>query len=264
MKTVITKKEGGLLKVTLNRPEVHNAFNIEMIQELTEVFRKSSEDPSLQTVLLSGAGKSFCAGGDLNWMKSMAKFTHDENLKDADQLFEMFWAARSCPITIIGNLTGNVMGGGLGLAAICDIVAAHKDTKFCFSEAKLGLVPSVISGFVLEKAIPHVARELMLTAEVFDVETCFKLGLLHFTGETEEVDDFVQSKIDFLANNGPEALRATKKLTQFVSDNDWKEIRKECTKVIADRRVSAEGQEGLSAFLERRKPKWRGVGSSQK
>ncbi len=257
MKTVITKKEGSLLRVTLNRPEVHNAFNVEMIQELTQVFRQTAEDSSVQTLLLSGEGKSFCAGGDLNWMKSMAKFTHAENLADADQLFEMFWAARSCPVTIIGRLNGSVMGGGLGLTAVCDITAAHKDTKFCFSEAKLGLVPSVISGFVLEKATPHVARELMLTAEIFDVEKCFKLGLLHFAGETEEVDDFIQSKIDFLANNGPEALRATKKLTQFVSDHGWKEIRGECTRVIADRRVSAEGQEGLTAFLERRKPKWR-------
>lgn len=257
MKTVLTKKEGSLLTVTLNRPEVHNAFNVEMIQELTQVFRQAGEDPALHTLLLCGEGKSFCAGGDLNWMKSMARYSHAENLADADQLFEMFWMARSCPVTIVGRLSGSVMGGGLGLTAICDITAAHKDTKFSFSEAKLGLVPSVISGFVFEKATPHIARELMLTAEIFDVEKCFKLGLLHFAGEVEEVDDFIQSKIDFLANNGPEALRATKKLAQFVSDHGWKEIRGECTRVIADRRVSAEGQEGLTAFLERRKPKWR-------
>ena len=243
--------------VSLNRPEVHNAFNAEMIEELTQTFLGVSQDKSIRAVVLRGEGKSFCAGGDLNWMKSMAAFSYEENIKDSQALFSMFEAAAHCPVPVIGRVHGSVFGGGLGLVAICDIVAAARDTKFCFSEAKIGLAPAVISPFVLKKIQHSRGRQMMLTAQVFDEMQALEMGLIHFSGPEEEVDDFIQSQVDFISANGPEAVCAAKHLLDFVPSHSWSDVRSETTKTIAERRVSAEGQEGMKAFFEKRKPNWK-------
>jgi methylglutaconyl-CoA hydratase len=256
METVLVQKEKHCLQVTLNRPEVHNAFEPGMIRRLTEIFKNASADTSLRCITLRGKGKSFSAGADLEWMKSMVGYSLDQNLKDSEDLYAMFAALRDCTVPLVGRIHGNVMGGGLGLVAVCDIVAADKECRFAFSEAKLGLVPSVISSFVLRKASRSFARELMLTGEVFGCETAEKLGLIHFYGEPEETDDFVQSKVDFICANGPEAVRATKHILNYVESHGDDDARRETVKTIAERRVSAEGQEGLRAFLEKRKPSW--------
>jgi len=256
MDSIEVVREDTNLRVILNRPDVHNAFEPKMIERLTQIFEDASSDKDLRCIILSGKGKSFCAGADLEWMKSMAKFTFEQNTRDSENLFKMFASIRDCPVPIIARAHGNIMGGGLGLLAVCDIVAAEKESRFSFSEAKLGLVPSVISSFVMKKASHSLCRQFMLTAEVFDCSVADKMSLIHFSGDNEEVDDFIQSKIDFLCTNGPEALRAVKKILNFIETHRDKEIEKETVRVIAERRVSAEGQEGIRAFLEKRKPSW--------
>jgi methylglutaconyl-CoA hydratase len=252
----LLKEENNILLVSLNRPEVHNAFNPEMIQELTRIFSDTNHIIKYRAVLLSGEGESFCAGADLNWMKSMAKFNFEENREDAQKLFVMFDVMKNCPIPVIGKIHGNVFGGGLGLVAVCDITAAEAKTKFCFSEAKLGLVPSVISPFVRRKMAPHIVRELFLTAELFSAEKACEAGLLHFAGSLKDCDKFVQSKIEAISKCGKGAISSTKKLLNDLENLESKDLKKETASVIAKRRVSEEGQEGLKAFLEKRKPSW--------
>lgn len=257
MKTLLVTKENSVLTVQLNRAEVHNAFDPVMIQELTTVFREDATAKDVRVVVLKGAGKSFCAGADLGWMKSMARYTEAQNREDSEKLFDMFFAIASVPVPVIGKVQGSVFGGGVGLTAVCDIVGAVKDSKFCFSETKLGLVPAVISTFVLRKTIGGQSRPYMITAQVFDEERAQAMGLVHFCGAPEEVDDFVQSQIDFCLSSGPEAVSATKGLLNSIESIDWKYIKSLVCQVIAERRVSPEGQEGLSAFFEKRKPNWK-------
>lgn len=246
-----------VVAITLNRPEVRNAFHPTMIAELTSAFLELSGRSDVAAVYLKGEGKSFCSGADLGYMQSMASFTLEENEKDSQDLFEMFGSIRSCPHPVVAKLHGHVMGGALGLAAVCDVSAAVEGTQFCFSEVKLGLVPAVISPFVLEKMHSAHARRLMLTAEVFDVALARESGLVDFAGSADEVDQFLEKSLSALKNNGPEAVRATKRLIREVMARaDWKERKAMTTKLIAERRVSQEGQEGLKGFLEKRRPSW--------
>lgn len=256
MSTIIVKEENGILNITLNRPEIHNAFNPEMISELTNVFSDQNFSMKSRAVVLRGAGESFCAGADLNWMKSMMKYNFEENLADAQRLYTMFDVMKNCPVPIVGKIHGNVFGGGLGLVAICDIVAADDKTKFCFSEAKLGLVPSVISPFIKRKMAPHIIRELFLTADLFDSEKALASGLIHFAGSNSKCDKYVDDKLLAMSKCGKGALITTKKLLNDLEDLNFQETKNETTSVISRRRVSEEGQEGLKAFLEKRKPNW--------
>lgn len=247
-----------LANVTLNCPEARNAFNQVMIRELSEAFGELNKLENLIGVVLRGEGKSFCSGADLGYMKSMAEFTFDENVKDAEALHAMFWCLRSLAVPLIGQLQGHVMGGGIGLAAVCDVNAVVNDTQFCFSEVKLGLAPAVISPFVLERMSPSMARRYMLTGEIFGPQEALQSGLAHFSGSESEVKGFVDNLIQTLGKNGPEAVRETKRLLRTLNETaDWTSRRAMTTKVIAERRVSQEGQEGLNSFFEKRSPKWR-------
>lgn len=256
MSTIIVKEIDGILDITLNRPEIHNAFNPEMISELTMLFSDQNFSVKSRAVVLRGAGESFCAGADLNWMKSMMKFNFEENLADAQRLYTMFDVMKNCPIPVIGKIHGNVFGGGLGLVAVCDIVAAEEKTKYCFSEAKLGLVPSVISPFVRRKVAPHIVRELFLTADLFDSEKAMASGLVHFKGSSSKCDKFIEEKIQSIKKCGKGALISTKKLLNDLESMNDQQTKTETTTVISRRRVSDEGQEGLKSFLEKRKPNW--------
>jgi methylglutaconyl-CoA hydratase len=243
--------------VTLNRPDVRNAFNPTMIREITGAFTLLNARKDLVAVVIRGAGKSFCSGADLNYMKSQADYSHEENLADASQLFEMFWSLRSCPHPLVGRFHGHVMGGGLGLAATCDVSAAVDSTQFCFSEVKLGLVPAVISPFVMERLSAVAARRYMLTGELFSAQDAFVGGLVNKVGGEQEVDQFISELLVNLGKNGPDGMRATKGLMRALSEIDQWQLRREITtKVIAERRASAEGQEGLRSFLEKRAPSW--------
>lgn len=260
MATLHISEEKNILFIKLNRPEVHNAFNTDMIKELTDAFQSVSEKKDLRALILSGEGKSFSSGADLTWMKSMVDYNFEENLKDSEVLYDMFAAGFNCPVPVIGKLHGHVMGGALGLAGICDLAAAETNTKFCFSEVLLGLVPAVISPFVLHKMNRACANEYMLTAQIFGAVPAKECGLVQFVGTDEEVDGYVNGLIHQLRLSGPEALRETKNLLRKVGQNQQvvgKEIKAETTRVIAERRVSEEGQEGLKGFLEKRNPSWR-------
>ena len=254
------QSSSGVATVSLNRPDVRNAFHPTMIRELTEAFREIAARVDIAVICLRGEGKSFCSGADLGYMQSMAAFTLEENQKDSDQLFEMFWALRSCPQPVVGLVHGHVMGGALGLLAVCDIAASVEGTQFCFSEVRLGLAPAVISPFVLERVPAGFARRYLLTAEVFGPQEALASGLLQYNGTTEEAEAFVAKTVLALRQNGVEAVRSTKTLLRaFDEVQDWEQRRKLTTRVIAERRVSEEGQEGLRGFLEKRQPNWRTV-----
>lgn len=251
--TVEFKENKTQLTVTLSRPEVRNAFNDEMISELTEVFKKSAQSKTARVMILQGQGESFCAGADLHWMKSMVGFSREENITDSKKLYEMFSALESIPFPVVGRIHGHAMGGALGLVALCDIVAAEKSTQFCFSEVRLGLAPSVISSFVIKKMPRHHLQRFFLTGEVFTADQALGLGMNQFSGSLSEVDQFIESLTKRLCQNGPQAVRETKKLIQQIeSDPDPQYT----IDLIADLRVSDEGQEGLKAFFDKRKPKW--------
>ncbi|MCB0349802.1 MAG: enoyl-CoA hydratase/isomerase family protein [Bdellovibrionales bacterium] len=256
MSDIIVKKEKFYYTVKLNRPEKHNAFTPETISELTEFFKMADKDKFAGAIVLSGEGKSFCAGGDLEWMKSAVDHTLKENMADSKKLFEMYEAAANCTLPVIGYLHGSVFGGGVGLAAICDIAVAEFDTRFCFSEVKLGLVPAVISSFVLKKMNMNKAKELMLTGEVFEAPEAMAAGLIEFSGRELEAKAYVESVLNNIGKNGREATREVKRLISQLRFSDEKSTKEESIKVISERRVSAEGQEGIKSFLEKRKPAW--------
>lgn len=244
--------------VSLNRPDLRNAFDAEMIREITECFRSLSTRDDLSVVILRGEGKSFSAGADLAYMKSQASFSLEENQRDAEGLYEMFQAVRLCAVPVIARVHGHAMGGALGLTACADVAAAVLGTQFCFSEVKLGLAPAVISSFVLEKMRHSFARRYMLSGEIFDANAAREGDLVQFSGDEAAVDQFVSQLTSSFLQSGPEALRATKELLNKISsESDWNEKRTATTRVIAERRVSPEGQDGLKAFFEKRNPSWR-------
>jgi methylglutaconyl-CoA hydratase len=259
MNNIRLERKNMVATVWLNRPDVRNAFNPDVIAELTVLFNRDlNQDTKLRAVILRGEGKSFCAGADLGWMQSMVNYTLAENIHDSENLFRMFSVMRECPVPVIGQVHGHAMGGALGLVAVCDIVAAEMSTQFCFSEAKLGLAPAVISPFVLEKMHSAPAHRYMLTAEMFSAESAKEAGLVHFVGSSLETDTFVQKQIELIHENGPEAVRATKALLRFSAKPiDWAQVMAETTRVISERRVSAEGQEGLKSFFGKKSPNWR-------
>ena len=251
----LTVEKKHILYVTLNRPELHNAFNPEMIESLTGVF--TYVDPSIQAVILQGNGPSFSAGADLNWMKSMVNYELEENLDDSKKLFEMFEAGFHCPCPLIGKFHGNVIGGGLGLASICDIGVAASTTRFCFSEVRLGLAPALISPFVLSKVKISMVSEWMLTGQSFNSVEAKEAGLIQYSDEGNNLDSIIKNILNRLFQSGPEAVRATKELIRSYSLSSWDQMRDRVVRCISERRVSAEGQEGLRAFLEKRKAHWK-------
>lgn len=255
MKHVKIDVQNNIQWVRLNRPEKRNAFHPEMIAELTQIFKKAAKS-DLRAIVLTGEGESFCSGGDLEWMKAMADYTLKENQRDSENLYDMYETARICPIPVIGQIHGHAFGGGLGLVAVCDIVAAESKTQFCFSEVKWGLVPAVISAFVMEKMAPAKTREWMMTAKIFSAAEAFAGGLIHFQGDMIQVKQYVDGTIAHLRKGGPEALRETKKLLRFLEENPREKYRKETTRVIAKKRVGPEGQTGLKSFLEKKPTSW--------
>lgn len=239
--------------VELNKPELKNAFNPEMISEITETFKQLSQDKSVRAVVLKGSGTAFCAGADLNWMKSMVDFSFEQNIKDSEKLWEMFEAISFCEAPVIGLVHGAAFGGALGLIASCDYVIADEATKYCFSEVKLGLSPAVISSFILRKCADAQVRPFMLNAEVFDSVTAQRIGLVHRINNIH--DGLIEARK--FSTLGFEAIRETKKLLNNIekskSEKSWTHQKKLTTTVISERRMSKEGQERLKTFLNKSK-----------
>jgi methylglutaconyl-CoA hydratase len=234
-------------------------MNDEMMAEITAAFEELGLDENVRVVILAAAGKSFCAGADVNWMKRMVGYTFQENVADAKVLARMLRTIRDCPKPVIARIHGAAIGGGVGLAAACDIVAAMSSVIFCLSEVKLGIIPAVISPFVLEKVGPGHARRYALTAERFDAKEAHRVGLVSHVAENEtELDAWIGATCDALRANGPAALAACKRVLTDVAGVHWDAVQILTAERISQLRVSPEGQEGLKAFLEKRKPNWAG------
>jgi len=248
----------GLARVTLNRPEKHNAFNAEVIGELTDVFTQLETRRDIRLMVLGGKGRSFSAGADLDWMKEAATYTQEQNERDAVKLAQMLRKLHGLPQATLALVQGAAMGGGAGLVAACDVAIAMSSAKFRFSEVRLGLTPATISPFVIQAIGPRWAKALFVTAESFDAAYAEKMGLVHYTAETEEdMSALEEHVIGLVMAAAPEAICGSKKLVDdFAGQVIDDAIGVETAKRIAARRASAEGREGLSAFLEKRKPGW--------
>ena len=250
--------QNGRADITLNRPDMHNAFDEVMIADLTTLLKALEINDAVRVVVLSGAGKSFSAGGDLNWMKRFANYSFEQNIEDAQALAELMRTLHELKKPTIACVHGNAYGGGVGLVACCDIAVATKAAAFCLSEVKLGLIPAVISPYVIAAMGARAARRYFLTAERFDAAEAFRLGLVHELVETEEqLDKAVERLVASLRQNGPQAIQASKELIRAVGQRPIsQEVRQDTAKRIAERRASHEGAEGVAAFLEKRKPSW--------
>ncbi|MCO6438034.1 MAG: enoyl-CoA hydratase/isomerase family protein [Phycisphaerae bacterium] len=245
--------------ITLSRPDLHNAFNEVVIDEVTEAFHKAGEDDTVRVVVLAAEGKSFCAGADVNWMKRMVDYSVDENLADAAGMANMLRTIRDCPKPVIARVHGAAIGGGVGLVTACDMAVALESAVFALTEVKLGIVPAVISPFVIEKIGPGHARRYALTSERFSAAEAKRIGLIsEVVGTEQELDQWISDVTKALAANGPKALAACKKILTEVAGVSWDQVQSRTVQRIADIRVSSEGQEGLKAFLEKRKPNWAG------
>jgi len=253
-----TRREGRIEYLTLNRPEVRNAFNEQVIRELTEWAdrtRSAALRHDLRVVVLAGAGASFCAGADVAWMAKTVTYTDAENIRDASAMSSMFAAIDQLPLPLVGRVHGAALGGGAGLVAVCDIAIAADDALFGFTEVKLGILPAVISPFVLAKIGRSAARELFLTGARFAAARARDIGLVHAVVPASHLDAAVTRYVNELLTAGPDAIAAAKALIPRVSMQPA-EAAAYTSHLIAERRVSAEGQEGLKAFLEKRKASW--------
>jgi methylglutaconyl-CoA hydratase len=248
---------GAVARVTLNRPDLHNAFNEVMIQELQSTFAAFNRQSEVRVVVLQAESKSFCAGADLNWMKKMVDYTFEQNVEDAHALAAMLRTIHDCPKPVIARVHGAAFGGGVGLVAACDMAVAVENATFSLSEVKLGLLPAVISPFVLKKIGSGNAHRYFLTAERFSAAEALRIGLLHeIVRDANALDAAVDRLIEALLNNGPEAVAHCKVLIEQVCHMEWNRAVDITTKMIAERRSSREGQEGMKAFLEKRSPNW--------
>jgi methylglutaconyl-CoA hydratase len=252
MATISITEDGPIARVTLARPEVRNAFNAELIRELRDAFARLSDAQSIRAVVLSGEGKSFCGGADVNWMRGALDLSYDENVADAEAMSDMFRAIDRCEKPVIGRIFGAALGGGAGLAAVCDVAIAAEETIFGFTEVKLGILPAVISPFVLAKIGVSYARALFVTGERFDAARAQRIGLVHEVVPANQLDAAVTRVTSEVLTAGPHAIAAAKRLIPQVLASSYDGTRGVTANAIARQRVSAEGQEGLRAFLERR------------
>ncbi len=250
------RREGPVEYLTLNRPEVRNAFNEQVIAELTDWADRTAAGAEVRAVVLAGAGKVFCAGADLTWMSKMVTYSHEENVRDALAMARMFSALDSLPVPLVGRIHGAALGGGSGLAAVCDIVVADDQCLFGFTEVKLGIMPAVISPYALAKIGRSAARELFLTGMRFSAARAKEVGLVHAVVPTGELDAVTDRYVKELLGAGPEGIAATKTLIPRVWSRHAPEAMTLTAEAIAARRVSDEGQEGMKAFLEKRKATW--------
>jgi methylglutaconyl-CoA hydratase len=254
--TTLTVSGGSVTTVTLNRPEVRNAFNEDLIHDLSTWAATVPSDGSVRVVVLRGAGSSFCAGADLQWMSRMAGYSREENLADARVAASMFLALDSLPVPVIGRIHGAALGGGAGLAAVCDVVVAAEDAMFGFTEVVLGILPAMISPYVLRKIGLSSSRELCLSGARFTAARAKEVGLVHDVVTSDRLDLTVERHVAQFLKAAPSAVAATKQLLRDVGGRRPCDVLEQTVEAIATQRVSAEGQEGMRAFLEKRPPSW--------
>jgi methylglutaconyl-CoA hydratase len=254
--TVEYSFEDRIATITLNRPHVRNALNTQLIQELTAIFTELSFDERLHGIILTGAGTVFCAGADIHAMQETINYTEEQNIDEAMQLNNMLHTINNFPCPVIARVNGDAIGGGVGLVSVCDIVIATENTRFAFSEVRLGIAPAVIAPYIIEKIGASIARVLFVTGERFSSARAHAIGLVHSIVPSENLDDAIQKAINELLRGAPQAIRACKTLALHVGKMTDEQARQYTTETIAHLRVSPEGQEGLKAFLEKRSPSW--------
>jgi methylglutaconyl-CoA hydratase len=255
--TLEVKSENAVGTITLNRPDVRNAFNETAIAEITQAFREQGADDSIRAIILAARGQAFCAGADLNWMKKMAGYTHEENRADAGQLAEMLRVIYTCPKPVVAKVQGDCYAGGTGLVAACDIAVAIEKANFCLSEVKLGLIPATISPYVIKAMGENAARRYFLTAERFSAQEAKRIGFVHEVVAEEALDWTVDEIVRALVANSPNAVREAKRLVRDVAGVALSDaLIADTADRIADIRASDEGREGVRSFLEKRKPGW--------
>ena len=253
---LLTRREGPIEFLTLNRPEVRNAFNEKVGEELTHWAGAIADDEGVRVVVVDGAGKVFCSGADLAWMARMASYSHEENVRDAAAMAHMYSELDRLPVPLVGRVHGAALGGGAGLVAVCDIVVADELTMFGFTEVKLGILPSVIAPYVLAKMGASATRELFLTGMRFNAARAREIGLVHAVVPATELDACVDDYIQEILSAAPEAIATAKELVRRVAGRPAQDTLGITSDAIAARRASAEGQEGLKAFLEKRRARW--------
>jgi methylglutaconyl-CoA hydratase len=257
-KTILAAKRDReeVLWITFNRPEVHNAFNAEAILELTDAFDRVSSDDSVRVVVLSGEGKSFCAGADINWMREIIHYSFEQNLEESHQLAEVLHKIYTLPKPTIALVNGSAIGGGTGFLSVCDIAVAAEEAKFGLSEVKIGLVPAAISPYVVRKIGESKAREYFLTGQRIAAHKAVELGLINEVVPRSKLEGRVEEFIEQFLASGPEAIAICKELILNVPHMSLEDVKDYTARMIANLRISEEGQEGMSAFLEKRKPRW--------
>jgi methylglutaconyl-CoA hydratase len=257
MSALVISTADGVRTITLNKPERHNAFDDALIGELARAFRDAATAPGVRAVVLDSTGKSFSAGADLDWMKRMAAYSGDENVADAMALSDMLEAMDSCPRPVIGVVQGPAYGGGVGLAACCDLVVAAEGASFCLSEVKLGIIPAVISPYVVRAMGGRQARRYAVTAETFSAAQAKEYGLVHEVVPAQSLAEVRDKWLARVKGNGPQAMAAAKGLIRRAADQPLDDdLRRWTAERIAERRASDEGKDGIRAFLEKRKPSW--------
>lgn len=255
--TLLVDITRAVATVTLNRPEMRNAFNEVMVTELKHVFEELGENPDVRVIVLAAKGALFCAGADLNWMKKMAGYSTEENFEDAERLAKMMYQVYRCPKPVIAQIQGDSYGGGMGLIAACDIAVAAEQARFCLSEVKLGLTPATISPYVIRAMGERAARRYFVSAEQFSANEAHRIGFVHEVVAAEQLNAAVEELAQAIVNNGPNAVIETKCLVAEVSHADIdEELWADTAERIAAIRTSDEGREGIAAFLEKRKPDW--------
>lgn len=256
-RTLLLAIENRVATVTLNRPEVRNAFDETTIAELTAVFRELGGNAEVRAIVLAANGPAFCAGADLNWMKKMAAYTYEENLADATQLAAMLKAIHACPKPVVAKVQGDCYAGGMGLVAACDIAVSSEAANFCLSEVKLGLIPATISPYVIRAIGENAARRYFLTAERFSAQEAHRIGFVHALVPAEALDAACAEIVKALVNNSPNAVKEAKRLVRDMAGRELSDaLIADTAQRIADIRSSEEGKEGVQSFLEKRKPGW--------
>ena len=257
-KTILVSKKDRdeVLWITLNRPEVHNAFNSEAILELIDAFDRIKEDETVRVVVLTGEGKSFCAGADINWMREIIHYSFDQNLEESLQLAEVLHKIYTLPKPTIAMVNGAAIGGGTGFLSVCDIAVAAEEAKFGLSEVKIGLVTAAISPYVVRKIGESKAREYFLTGQRVPAQKALELGLINEVVPKDKLEERVGELIEQFLASGPEAIASCKELILNVPRMSLEDVKEYTARMIANLRISEEGQEGMSAYLEKRKPRW--------
>jgi len=256
MALVDVERQGGVARIWLNRPEAHNSINAELGAELATALHAMAHDESVRVVVLGGRGPSFCAGADIGAMKASANATFEQNLHEAEKLGNMFAALGDFPKPVVGRVHGGVYGGGVGFTSACDIAIASDDAKFGLTEVRLGILPALISPYVIRRLGDRAARELMLTGERFGADLALRLGLVHSVVPAAELDAKVDERVQQLLAGAPHAQRRIKMLLELWADSPWEEYRAALPRTLAEVRSGDEAKEGLGAFFEKRKPKW--------